>query len=61
MSETSEAARQLSRRRWRQPEIVEHRVDLLAEHIRRAVGKLPPLTDAQQARLRASLPGGELR
>lgn len=52
---TTTAARDLSRARWHKPENVERRVDALAEHIRRTVDALPPLTQAQRARLAALL------
>ena len=48
---TSEAARDLARQRWAKPHAVDRRVDALADHIRRTVDALPPLTEAQRARL----------
>lgn len=51
----SEAARDLARRRWAKPHAVDRRVDALADHIRKTVDALPPLTDDQRARLAALL------
>lgn len=52
---TTSAAAELAQTRWRKPQNVERRVHALAEHIRRTVDSLPPLTEAQRSRLAALL------
>lgn len=39
-------------RRWSKPENVDKRVTTLAEHVRRVVDTFPPLSEAQQDKLR---------
>jgi hypothetical protein len=57
---TSSPASQLARIRWSKPENVERRIESLADHIKRTVDALPPLTEDQRARLAALLrPGTE--
>jgi hypothetical protein len=50
---TNSAASEFAQLRWRRPDIVEQRVDSLAEIIRRKVDALPPLTDEQRDKLLA--------
>lgn len=50
-----ERARIASRARWAKPDHVQARVDCLADYIRKVVDTLPPLTEAQKAKLAALL------
>lgn len=54
---TADLARELARRRWTNPAVVEQRVAALAAHIARRVAAMPPLTPGQRERLALLLTG----
>jgi hypothetical protein len=51
---TSDAGKELARSRWDSPENVEKRVQALAARVKRIVDTLPPLSEAQQAKIAAA-------